>query len=63
MTSIAQPLLRRWFAALPDATTPRQPPKRRTGPVLMGDIHGSRNGVPMLLVLWAQWEAERNAED
>jgi len=40
-----------------DETGGRQP-RRATGPVLMGDIHGQLNGTPMLLLLWARWEAE-----
>jgi len=61
--------LRRFLGALPhpeaapEADMGRPRPRRRTGPVLMGDIHGTRGGVPLLLVLWAQWEraaAERD---
>ena len=40
------------------AETGGQPPRPRTGPVLMGDIHGQLGGTPLLLLLWRQWEEE-----
>ena len=40
------------------AETGGRPPRRRTGPVLMGDIHGQLGGTPLLLLLWERWEQE-----
>ena len=48
--------LRPPFAPSPAADSGGRPPRPRTGPVLMGDIHGARAGRPDLLLLWAQWE-------
>jgi hypothetical protein len=45
------------------AETGGRPPARHTGPVLMGDIHGARNGTPDLLLLWARWEADAPERD
>ena len=45
-------------AERPDAETGGRPPRPRTGPVLMGDIHGAPMGTPMLLLLWKRWEDE-----
>ena len=59
--------LRRAFSGWTDAPTMSEtggrPRKRRTGPVLMGDIHGSRAGTPLLLLLWAQWEQDAAEDD
>ena len=46
-----------------EAATGGRPPRRRTGPVLMGDIHGQAGGVPLLLLLWRQWEDEAQDGD
>lgn len=43
----------------PRDTTGEERPPAPPGPVLMGDIHGMWGGQPMLLVLWAAWERER----
>jgi hypothetical protein len=40
------------------AETGGTPPRRRTGPVLMGDIHGQIGGTPLLLLLWERWEQD-----
>ena len=40
------------------AETGGTPPRPRTGPVLMGDIHGQLGGTPLLLLLWRRWEEE-----
>ncbi|MEM0934741.1 MAG: hypothetical protein AAGJ91_02415 [Pseudomonadota bacterium] len=40
------------------ADTGGAPPRRTTGPVLMGDIHGSLGGRPLLLLLWERWQDE-----
>jgi hypothetical protein len=40
------------------AETGGPPPRPRTGPVLMGDIHGQLGGTPLLLLLWRRWEEE-----
>lgn len=40
------------------AETGGRPPRRRTGPVMMGDIHGQIGGTPLLLLLWERWEQE-----
>ncbi|MEM9247342.1 MAG: hypothetical protein AAGB05_01460 [Pseudomonadota bacterium] len=46
-------------ADAPSATeTGGTPPRRSIGPVLMGDIHGSLGGRPLLLLLWEKWEQE-----
>jgi len=50
--------------AATDASTGGRPPRRRTGPVLMGDIHAAPNGVPLLLLQWERWEREaRDGDD
>jgi len=38
------------------------PPPRRTGPVLMGDLHTSWGGTPMLLLEWQARETEKAAK-
>ncbi len=49
-------------AERPAAETGRRPPRPRTGPVLMGDVHGAPQGTTMLLLLWKRWEDEARDE-
>ena len=57
-TSDTARALRPLFAPSSAADSGGRPPRPRTGPVLMGDIHGERVGRPDLLLLWARWEDE-----
>lgn len=43
-----------------ETAPPRRLPPAAPGPVLLGDIHGHWGGRPMLLHLWAAWDAARD---
>ena len=62
VADFAQGLFLRWprlpSPGLTQAETGGRPPRRRSGPVLMGDIHGALGGRPVLLLQWERWERE-----
>ncbi len=67
MTTTARPRALAWLQDLlapPSATdTGGPPPGRKTGPVLLGDIHGALGGRPVLLMLWDEWERDATEGD
>ncbi|MBM7066007.1 hypothetical protein [Actibacterium sp. 188UL27-1] len=47
-----------WALTAAPTAIRHQPPRKRTGPVLMGDINAAVGDTPLLLLLWRQWEEQ-----